>query len=205
MILATPMSIVAIAAFAMLPLTPISNRHLGNISQLFPTSTGEWIWVAAVLAPIAYLIFKGNRTSSCDKMEFLGRRAQSHWAAKDYDKAIADYLEVVNVDPNDRQNYHWLTLAGDCAYSKGDLAKAIDCYSRAIAINSSNSHGYAWRGAAKCRLGQHEAALLDYDEAIRLRPHNASYYSGRGVAHSRAGNHDLAMKDHELAFKLAGL
>ena len=58
------------------------------------------------------------------------------------------------------------------------------------------------RGAAKERLGQHDAAFADYDRAIELDPNYAAAYSNRGAAKERLGQHDAALADHNRAIEL---
>jgi len=167
-----------------------------------------------------------------DKTEAYYYRGRSLAAKLDFDKAIADFAEVVKINPR-----HVAALVGiaDCWFQKHDLNQAIHFYTQAIAVEP-NAYAFAWRSAAYVQCQDFQRGLSDADEAIRLAPHmpdahasrghacmamgnareaiedfseairivprEARYYSMRGLVYSQIAEHDRAMSDHEKAFHL---
>ncbi len=96
-------------------------------------------------------------------------------ASAEYDKAIADYDEVIRLDPKDVFAY----IYRGCAYErKGDYDKAIADYDEAIRLDPKGAKAYEIRGAAYHDKGDYDKAIADYDEAIRLDPKHALPYNG---------------------------
>ena len=103
----------------------------------------------------------------------------------DYDRAIADYNQAINLDPRYALAYN---NRGHAYLAKGDKDRAIADFNQAIKINplpASNPHVnvYFNRGIAYSAKGDYERAIDDYTEAIRLDPKFASAYDNRGIAY----------------------
>lgn len=69
----------------------------------------------------------------------------------------------------------------------GDLAGAVEAYTRLIETRPGAGEAYFNRGNARAALGDDRAALADYDRAIALRPAFASAVFNRGVILARMG------------------
>ncbi|MGD0025170.1 MAG: tetratricopeptide repeat protein [Xanthobacteraceae bacterium] len=125
----------------------------------------------------------------------------------DLDGAIADFDEVIRLDPKDTRAY---TNRGRVRQLKGDLTGAISDWDQAIRLDSENVEAYVLRGIALQTKGYIGAAVRDYDWAISLDPKNAVAYYNRGLAweskrryQSRAsrlqcGAHDDAKKSRRI-------
>ncbi|MBT9169496.1 MAG: TPR repeat-containing protein YrrB [Syntrophomonadaceae bacterium] len=80
--------------------------------------------------------------------------------------------------------------------------KAIEAYTRAIALNPNIAGAYYGRGVAYYNKGQYDRAIEDYNKAIALSPNIAETYSNRGIAYVKKGQHDRAIKDFNKAIAL---
>jgi len=140
-------------------------------------------------------------SSALTQGDLFMSRAQSHYAAHNYDQCISDCIEAAKHYP--KHTYPRI-LAGNSAFRKRDFPKAIECYTQALKIDTNDDYAYSWRGAARCAAGHHESALEDLNRAIELNPNVAEYYANRGHAHSTAGEHELAIKDQDKALELTG-
>jgi tetratricopeptide (TPR) repeat protein/tRNA A-37 threonylcarbamoyl transferase component Bud32 len=84
---------------------------------------------------------------------------------------------------------------------RGDLAGAIDDYTRALALKPGRPAPHAHRGWAYALSDAPALALHDFDEAIRLDPTDPDTYNGRGYALALLGRHREAAADVEEALR----
>ena len=96
--------------------------------------------------------------------------------ARQYDKAIEAFSEVIEMIPEDFEAYNYRGVAR--AYQK-DYDNAIDDYTRALKIKPGyaealNNRGYAW-----VKKGMLDKALDDFSGAIRLQPTFLDAYNSK--------------------------
>jgi tetratricopeptide (TPR) repeat protein len=128
------------------------------------------------------------------------RRAEAFAAKKDYPRAIADYDQVIRLDPRDAGNF---LSRGTARRQMGDIEGAITDFDEAIRLDPRSSSAYAYRGVCRMQKGQIDAAIADYPEGIRLNhPRVAGLYSLRSIAWIAKGDQDRARADHDEAFRL---
>ena len=80
--------------------------------------------------------------------------------------------------------------------------RAIEDFSKAIALNPNFAEAYNNRGLAYAELNKYEQAIGDYDRAIELNPALAAAYINRGNAHTNLNKHERAIKDYGKAIEL---
>ena len=90
---------------------------------------------------------------------------------------------------------------GEDQSQSGDCNRAVDTFSKAIALKPD--YWQAWRGRAHCYLvlRQFGKAVGDYNQAIRLSSDSYSY-EGRGDAYILQGQYDSAIADYSEAIKV---
>ncbi len=127
-------------------------------------------------------------------------RASAYLSKEDYDRAIADYDQVIQLQPN----------CGVCTYNdrgnaylaKGDYNHAIIDYNQAIQIQPDFAAAYSNRGLAYADKGDYDRAIADYDQAIQIQPDFAMAYSNRGLAYANRGDYDRAIADYDQAIQI---
>jgi len=80
--------------------------------------------------------------------------------------------------------------------------KAIEAYTKAIAIDPNYAGAYIGLGNAYNNKGQYDRAIEDYNKAIAIDPNLAKAYNNRGFAYGEKGQYDRAMQDYNKAIAL---
>jgi tetratricopeptide (TPR) repeat protein len=145
-------------------------------------------------------------------------------AAKEYDRAIADFSTALRLDPKDA---HAFRERGDAWGFKEEYDKAIQDYDQAIRLNTEdplasdrgwpaivegtlafNNRGWAWY-----EKKEYDKAIKDYDEAtriaapdhdldFRIRRCYALAFFNRGLAYREKQEYGKAKKDYDEAYRL---
>lgn len=89
---------------------------------------------------------------------------------------------------------HFHALIGDVHAAQGLHTKALDDYSRAIAINDAYFYYYLQRGLTRIKTGDLQTAYADLDSSVKLLP-TAVAYNALGTIESTRGNR-LAAKQY---------
>jgi len=78
-------------------------------------------------------------------------------------------------------------------------AEGVECFSKAIALNSGLAPAYAHLGHAHMALHRYDAAVLAYSEALQLQPDLPQNHRYRAAAYRALGQDALATADEEEA------
>jgi tetratricopeptide (TPR) repeat protein len=115
--------------------------------------------VAVTANPVAAYIYRGNIYSN----------------KGNYDRAIADYDQVIQLKPDDADAY----ISRGVAYGhKGNYDRAIADYDKAIQLKPGDTAAYYYRGTAHAHKGDYDEAITDYTRTIELAPNYAPAYNG---------------------------
>jgi tetratricopeptide (TPR) repeat protein len=117
----------------------------------------------------------------------------------DWAKAVADFTEVIRLDPKNAASYN---TRGFAFGQKGDWAKAVADFTEVIRLDPNNALAYSSRARAYGGQGELDMAIADYTESIRLGPKNAATYYNRASAYRQQGQLDLAIADFTEAIRL---
>lgn len=125
--------------------------------------------------PIRYAGFsslkeKKNFTST------LLQHGNSYLKAEEYDLAVADYSQVINVAPNHQDAYYWRAW---CYDELGDNEKALADLNKLIEINPNHAEAYNNRGFTYEKLEQYDKALANYNKVSELDPNNDTAKNNR--------------------------
>ena len=82
---------------------------------------------------------------------------------------------------------------------RGDLARALADFDKAIEINPSRAAFYDDRGVTYTRMGQYDRALADFDKLIAADPSQYFPYIDRGLAYNGMRDYDRAIADFNQA------
>jgi tetratricopeptide (TPR) repeat protein len=163
--------------------------------QSFPAwvrcSGGKGISTDGQIGGCTIVILSG-RESPQNLAKAFSNRGTAFFAKGDYRRAIQDYSQVINLDPNNAtalDNRCWtratLGLVGD-ALQDCDLS---------LKLRPNHASTLATRGFVHLKSGALEAAIADYNVALTIDPQNPYALYGRGVAKQKkadaSGNDDL--------------
>lgn len=109
-----------------------------------------------------------------------------------YDRAIADYTEAINLMPDFASAYSNRGLANS---KKGQYDLAIEDFNRAIDLAPENADIYLKRGNAYFDKGLYDEAVVDYARVIELIPGSVLAYFNRCDAYEHKGIQDKAIRD----------
>jgi tetratricopeptide (TPR) repeat protein len=126
-------------------------------------------------------------------------RGVAYYGKDDYDRAIVDYDQAIQLQPDLAKAYINRGLA---CYNKGDYNRAFADYDQAIQLRPDYALAYNNRGVAYTNKGDLDRAFADFDQAIQLQHDYAKAYNNRGVAHDDSGDLEQAIRDYDKAIEL---
>ena len=139
-----------------------------------------------------------NETSELTAEEWFNS-AYEKGESGDYQGAIADYNQAINIKPDYADAYYNRGIAKS---DLGDKQGAIADYNQAIKIKPDYAYAYNNRGSAKDDLGDYQGAIADYNQAINIKPDFALAYYNRGNAKYNLGDKQGAIADYNQAAQL---
>ncbi|KAG1754980.1 TPR-like protein [Suillus paluster] len=92
----------------------------------------------------------------------------------------------------DKAKAEKLKQTGNTRMTAKKYDEAIDAYTKAIALDSTNPVYYSNRAAAYASKGDHASAILDSEKAIEVDPTFVKAYSRLGNAHYTLGDYKAA-------------
>jgi len=96
----------------------------------------------------------------------------------------------------------FLFESGEAFIRNGDLERAIEEFSTAIALIPTYGYGYSGRGNAQYQIGEYQKAIADFDQSIILDPRLASALKRRGLAYRQLEEFESAKQDIDAACSL---
>jgi lipoprotein NlpI len=118
---------------------------------------------------------------------------------QDYDHAIAEYTQAIQIDPKEARNYNNRCFAHN---NKNELDLAIADCSQAILLDPKLSRAYINRGAAYYHQADYDHAIADYNQAILIDSKYAPAFEKRGIAYDDKQDYDHAVADYKKAIEL---
>jgi tetratricopeptide (TPR) repeat protein len=140
-----------------------------------------------------------NPTLNANDAVAYYNRAITRYELGDKSGAMADYSEVVRIDPAHAIAYNNRALV---RYELGNKEGAIADFNRALLINSRNCVTYCNRGVVRLELGDKVGAIEDYTDAIQIDPHCPIAYLQRGLARLKLGHKTGAVEDFSAMIRL---
>ena len=95
-----------------------------------------------------------------------------------------------------------LVFEAQLAILNKDHEKALDLYTKAIALAPDNAEYYRGRGTVLYRMRRYEEALQNDTKAIELEPSKAKYYNNRSATFHILERYEEAYQDDSTAIKL---
>jgi len=142
---------------------------------------------------------KGAVNLMPEKWKILGNRANVYQQIKDYERALNDYDQAIQLNP--RYDLAYVNRGVTYSLIKQNDKALVD-YTEAIRINPKNFAIYNNRGNIYFMNGQYRKALDDYNMSLTLNPHNSEAYLNRANIKSMIGNFRGAWNDVQKAQSL---
>jgi lipoprotein NlpI len=127
------------------------------------------------------------------------RRGVAYFAKLDYDHALGDYDQSIQLNPNFAQVFN---NRGAIFNDRGNFDRAIQDYDQAIRMNPNYALAIYNRANAYKGKGEFDRAIQDFDQSIRLNPNYAPAFNNRGNAYYGKGEFDRAIKDYDQAIRM---
>ena len=126
-------------------------------------------------------------------------RAIAYLSKGDYDRALADLNEAIQLQPGRVVAYF---NRATVYLAKQDVDRALADLNQTIKRQPDFALAYLQRGGVYSAKGDADHALADLNQAIALQPRAAVFYSGRGAFHADRDDHDRAIADFSQAITL---
>jgi len=126
---------------------------------------------------------------------------------EDLDKAIAEFTEVLKIDPNYAPGYAALGeayLDGFRQFGKGNdwIAKASNQCEKALSRNPELVEGRVCLGKIFLNTGKYDDAVGEFERAVRAEPENEDALLGFARAYTQLGNLSAAESTYKQAIAL---
>lgn len=108
----------------------------------------------------------------------LYKHGVASYYLNDIKRALVDFQEVINLDPNFEDSYNM--LAGVYG-SQRDWDAALNYYNKLIQLNPRYEDAYYNRGVIHFNMGKMNEALDDYNKALDVNPKNTNARNNREV------------------------
>jgi tetratricopeptide (TPR) repeat protein len=139
--------------------------------------------------------------SSTNEALAFAKSGDAHAKNGDMDRAIADYDQAIQLNPNCVDAYF---NRGSAYREKGDLDRAIADFNQVILRqNPEDASAYYWRGKMNAAKKDYDHAIYDFSQMLRLKSDNARLYIERADAYWEKKDINQAMADYKTAFRLA--
>ena len=144
-------------------------------------------------------VIQSGRENHRDLASAYFNRGLAYGHKGDFDHAVADYTQGIQLNPRESRAY---TNRGLAYSNKGDFDRAIADYTRAIQLDPKDTAPYNNRGFAYKAKGDLDRAIADCTQAIQLDPTFAVPYDNRGNVYKAKGDFDRAIADYTRAIQL---
>jgi tetratricopeptide (TPR) repeat protein len=133
-----------------------------------------------------------GRLTNYELVHSLNSRGWAYYRKADFDRAIQDYNQAIQLQPD----YAFAFNDRGLAYAGNrDFNRAIEDYSQAIKLNPDFALAFNNRGFAYASKRDNDRAIQDFNAAIRLRPDNSEVFYNRGRAYADDAKFAQAIQD----------
>jgi formylglycine-generating enzyme required for sulfatase activity len=107
------------------------------------------------------------------------RRAMNRCRREDYEAAISDFDQAIQLKPAWAEAFYNRGLA----YARTNQhQKAVADYTESLRLSPGNANAYNNRANAYYKLGEHQKAIDDYDKALKIKPDLPEAERNRAIA-----------------------
>ncbi len=113
---------------------------------------------------------------------------------KDYQGAIADYTQALQISPNNPDAYY---RRGYIYNNIKNYQAALEDFNQVVRLSPKNTSAYAYRGFVRLQMKDYQGAMSDSEQAIRLDPNFGYGYAVRAFARFAQGDKSGAIADFD--------
>lgn len=124
-------------------------------------------------------------------VDLLIKRGDLYFKLHQFDDAIFDYSDAIQIDPHADKAYFGRGLA---LGRNGQIEEGIKDLTVYIKRNPNDSYGYTKRGVRYLWLRKDDKAKADLEKAVSLNPKNAEAHDDLGVILARRKDYTSALK-----------
>ncbi|HEX8597949.1 MAG TPA: tetratricopeptide repeat protein [Chloroflexia bacterium] len=129
------------------------------------------------------------------------QRAEEQERLDDYDRAIEEFDQAIEIDPDYADAYF---ERGNAYLDKGEYDPALADYNRVLQIDTEYANAYYNRGWVFGLRKDWESAIAEYSKYLALEPNDIDAYLERGKAFYNDNQGHYAVKDFSQAIRLDG-
>ena len=115
------------------------------------------------------------------------------------DKAIAEFEQAIELNPNDAVVYNDLAAA---YYQQGRIDEAITTWEEAISIDPELADAHYNLGLAYAEQDKFDEAVIKWEKTIQIDPNYANAYKNLGIAYTEQGRIEEAIAGFETYLEL---
>jgi len=129
----------------------------------------------------------------------FNNRGISYFEKKEYDSAIADFNNVLKLDPHKVITHYYL---GNCYLEIRNYELAQNNYSIAIQNGFSDTSVYINRGLCRYKMGNYNSALEDLTIVIKMDSTSVKAFTYRAQCYFAINDYDHAIADYKTLIML---
>ncbi|PKQ06027.1 MAG: hypothetical protein CVT72_07810 [Alphaproteobacteria bacterium HGW-Alphaproteobacteria-11] len=157
---------------------------------------------AGIVLAISALVFGAAQTARADAIAD-SNLCYAQFSTGDYKAAISYCSNAISSGELDDPDLIAALINRGVAYKNvGDLAAAVNDYTRALRIAPADALVYQNRANALREMGEIDAARADIDRALEIDPERAAAWYVRGEINMAEGDRDAAREDFRAALNL---
>lgn len=115
-----------------------------------------------------------------------------------FDEARAAVEKALELRPNEA---HYLYQLGVIASQAGNLEAALECYTKALALDPENADIESGRRLVLGRLGRYDEVLAEVDREMKKNPRKGGVYITRSLINFYMERYEDAVKDATMALE----
>ena len=127
------------------------------------------------------------------------KQGVSNYDLKEYEKAIVNFNEAIEIDPGFTGAYYNRGLS---YYYLNVPESAIADFNKVIQLDSKIANVYNMRGLSYYDLNEHEKSIADYDKSIELNPNASWIYTNRANSYDSIGESKKALEDYSKSLEI---
>lgn len=138
-------------------------------------------------------LIQSGRESAKNIAIALDNRGLAYARKRDFDGAIRDYDQSLQINPNSATAHYNRGVAYEF---KHDYDRAFPDLDRAVQLDPGDADSFFRRGLAFAERKDYQRAIQDFDQVLRMNPKYAAALHDRAVSYAHRGKYFRAAADY---------